>query len=143
MTRILSRSERERDVTVYTNPANLPAEETEHTNRRGLPSYLIPEAEVIVGRVKLSRYGSGRCDVEVDGVSVTNEDAMTAIFEELQHVALARDVAMRPVEDTEEGVTLEGDTALVDGAPVVSEQAQAPVLPLAKASARLKQEAGK
>jgi hypothetical protein len=135
MNRVVSRHEREKDATVYVRRENAPVEERKHGHTQGLPPWAIPDAEVIVGRVKLSRYNStGRCDVEVDGFPTSGDDAMSAIFDELQHVALARDKAMRPTE----GVTLEGDAALVDGD--AQPASEAPALPLAKASQRLKAE---
>src|SRR5438552_16775921 len=114
MNRVVSRHEREKDATVYVRRENAPVEEREHGHTQGLPSWAVPDAEVTVGRVKISRYsGTGRCDVEVDGYPATVDDAMSAIFDELAHVAAARDKAMRA---TEEGVTLERDAALVAGA---------------------------
>jgi hypothetical protein len=82
------------DVTVYSEHSAPLEGGTEHGQTSGLNPLFVPEAEVRVGRVKLSRYATGRVDIEVDGVPTLADDVLTAVFEELQHVAQARAKAM-------------------------------------------------
>jgi len=83
---------------VYSEHAALLEATEEHGSTQGLNPLFVPEAEITVGRVKLSRYATGRVDIEVDGVPTSTDDALSAVFEELEHVAKARAKAMEATQ---------------------------------------------